>query len=55
MSARGCTRALTDNYQPVEVGQILLANELIDVQVTQIDPSGTLLADMNAANLAVAS
>ena len=55
MSARGCTSALTDNYLPVKVDQILPANQLIDVQVTQIDLSGTLLADANVGKLAVAS
>lgn len=55
IAARGITSALTDNYLPVEVAQILPANQLIDVEVTRLDPSGTLLADMNAANLAVAS
>ncbi len=55
MSARGCTSVLTDNYLPVEVSQILPANRLVDVEVTGLGPSGTLLADMNTANLAVAS
>lgn len=55
MSARGCTSALTDNYLPVEVDQTLPANQLIDVQVAQIDLSGTLLADANVGKLAVAS
>jgi threonylcarbamoyladenosine tRNA methylthiotransferase MtaB len=49
------TSALTDNYLSVAVSQILPANQLIDVKVTQLDPVGALLADMNAANLAVAS
>lgn len=55
VAARGRTSALTDNYQPVEVSQILLANQLIEVQVTQLDPSGTLLVDTNAGKLAAAS
>jgi len=55
VAARGSTSALTDNYLPIEVSRILPANQLIDVEVTRLDPSGTLLADMNAANLTVAS
>ena len=55
LSARGCTSALTDNYLPVEVDQILPANQLIDVQVTQINLSGTLLVGANVGKPTVAS
>jgi threonylcarbamoyladenosine tRNA methylthiotransferase MtaB len=55
LAAQGRTSALTDNYLSVAVSQILPANQLIDVKVTQLDPVGALLADMNAANFAVAS
>ena len=55
VSARGCTSALTDNYLAVEVGRVLPANQLIDVQVTQIDPTGAALADANAGKFVIAS
>jgi threonylcarbamoyladenosine tRNA methylthiotransferase MtaB len=55
LMAQGRTSALTDNYLPVEVSQILPANQLIDLDVKQLDFSGTLLADTNVSSLAVAS
>jgi threonylcarbamoyladenosine tRNA methylthiotransferase MtaB len=61
LTSQGRTSALTDNYIPVELDQVLPANILADViladvDVTAINPGGILRAHINlrAGNLAVA-
>ena len=57
LASQGRTSALTDNYVPVELDQVLPANILIEVDVMAIDPDGILRARTNsrAGNLAIAS
>jgi threonylcarbamoyladenosine tRNA methylthiotransferase MtaB len=57
LAAQGCTSALTDNYLPVEITQVLPANQLIEVKVTRISDTAILRSDTNLrlANIAVAS
>jgi threonylcarbamoyladenosine tRNA methylthiotransferase MtaB len=45
LASQGRTSALTDNYLPVELVQILPANQLVNVDVKAIDAAGVLLGD----------
>jgi threonylcarbamoyladenosine tRNA methylthiotransferase MtaB len=57
LASQGRTSALTDNYVPVELNQVLPANLLVEIEIAAIDPGGILQADKNLRvdNLAVAS
>lgn len=44
LAANGRTTALTDNYLPVELAELLPANRLVDVRITGIHADGVLLA-----------
>jgi threonylcarbamoyladenosine tRNA methylthiotransferase MtaB len=45
LASQGRTSALTDNYLPVELAQVLPANQLVNVDITAIDAAGVLLGD----------
>ena len=57
LAVQGRTSALTDNYLPVEAGELLPANQLVDVHVTGINAAGVLLGEIDSTgdNVAVAS
>jgi threonylcarbamoyladenosine tRNA methylthiotransferase MtaB len=45
LAAQGRTAALSDNYLPVELTQTLPANQLVEIALTAITPSGILLGE----------
>ncbi|WP_263358705.1 tRNA (N(6)-L-threonylcarbamoyladenosine(37)-C(2))-methylthiotransferase MtaB [Acidicapsa ligni] len=56
LAAKGRTSALTDNYLPVELAQSLPANQLVNVDITAINPAGILISERHSSetNLPVA-
>ena len=55
--AHGLTSALSDNFVPVELSGRIAANQLVDVDITEINAAGVLQGriDLPAASIAVAS
>ncbi len=50
-AAQGKTPALTDNFLHVELPQALEPNQLVQVDIVQVNPDGTLLAENSAPGL----